>query len=181
MRSFACFVLFVLILTPLVLVRAQDFATGDSASNTGAAVRDADVAFAQATKERGLDGWMTYFADDAYVGTNPNVHGKLELRRFYRNLFSRRDLKFEWTPEHAEVFKSGLLGYTSGRYTMSFTNFEGKTVSQTGSYVTVWQKQPDATWKVLSDFGSQDKQPPTAATPEKPNAEASSEVKPEEN
>jgi ketosteroid isomerase-like protein len=127
------------------------------ASDGGAAVRDADMAFAQATKERGLDGWMSFFADDAYVGTNPAVHGKLELRRFYTNLFSRRDLKFEWAPDHAEVFKSGILGYTSGRYTMSFTNFQGATASQTGSYVTIWQKQPDGSWKVLSDFGSQDR------------------------
>jgi ketosteroid isomerase-like protein len=138
----------------------------------GAAVHEADMAFAQATKQSGLDGWMSYFADDAYLGTNPAVRGKLELRRFYTNLFSRRDLKFEWTPDHAEIFKSGILGYTSGRYTMSFTNFQGATVSQTGSYVTIWQKQPDGSWKVLSDFGSQDK-PEAApkADAEKPEAQ----------
>lgn len=130
--------------------------------------READVAFAQATKERGLDGWMSFFADDAYVGTNPGVKGKLELRRFYARMFSRRDLQFEWAPEQSQVFPSGLMGYTSGRYKMSYTTFEGKTASQTGSYITIWQKQPDGTWKVLSDFGSQDK-------PETPAKAASKE------
>ncbi len=119
--------------------------------------READIAFAQATKERGLDGWMSFFADDAYVGTNPAVAGKLELRRFYARLFSRRNLQFEWAPEQSQIFPSGLMGFTSGRYKMSYTTFEGKTASQTGSYLTVWQKQPDGSWKVLSDFGSQDK------------------------
>lgn len=145
-------ILLVLLLSSLLFSQDTEKDTG-----SGAAVRDADTAFAQATKQSGLDGWMSFFADDAYLGTNPSIHGKLELRRFYQNLFSRRDLKFEWAPDHAEVFKSGILGYTSGRYTMSFTNFQGATVSQTGSYVTIWQKQPDGTWKVLSDFGSQDK------------------------
>ncbi len=101
-------------------------------------VKAADIAFAQATKERGLEGWMSFFADDAYVGTNPSVRGKEDLRKYYQGLFARRDLKFEWTPDHAEVFASGIMGYTSGRYTMSFTNFQGTTVTQTGSYVTVW-------------------------------------------
>lgn len=101
---------------------------------------------------------MSFFADDAYLGTKPSIQGKLELRRQYQHLFSRRDLKFEWTPDHAEVFPSGILGYTSGRYTMSYTTFEGKTATQKGSYLTVWQKQPDESWKVLTDIGSQDKQ-----------------------
>ncbi len=127
-------------------------------------VKAADIAFAEATKERGLEGWMSFFADDAYVGTKPSVQGKLELRKFYQGLFARRDLKFEWAPDQEQVFASGIMGYTSGRYTMSFTNFKGETVSESGSYVTVWQKQPDGSWKVLSDFGSQDK---PAATPAK--------------
>jgi ketosteroid isomerase-like protein len=132
--------------------------------------READIAFAQATKERGLEGWMSFFADDAYVGTNPDVKGKLELRRFYARLFSRRDLVFEWAPEQSQVFPSGLMGYTSGRYKMSYTTFEGKTASQTGSYVTIWQKQPDKSWKVLSDFGSQDRPDAPAKPASKPDA-----------
>lgn len=135
------------------------------ATNGPATPREADIAFAQATKERGLDGWMSFFADDAYVGTNPAVKGKLDLRRFYARMFSRRDLVFEWAPEQSQVFPSGLMGYTSGRYKMSYTTFEGKTASQTGSYVTIWQKQPDGSWKVLSDFGSQDR-PEAPAKPE---------------
>lgn len=140
--------------------------TAPSAGRSGPATpREADIAFAQATKERGIDGWMSFFADDAYVGTNPDIKGKLELRRFYARLFSRRDLVFEWAPDQGQVFPSGLMGYTSGRYKMSYTTFEGKTASQTGSYITIWQKQPDGSWKVLSDFGSQDKPDmPTKAT-----------------
>jgi len=151
---------------PAAAATADRDAPQPGAQSGPATPREADIAFAQATKERGLDGWMSFFADDAYVGTNPDVKGKLELRRFYQRLFSRRDLKFEWAPDHSEVFPSGIMGYTSGRYTMSYTTFEGKTASQTGSYLTVWQKQPDGTWKVLTDFGTQDK-PDVAQKPAK--------------
>lgn len=161
---------FTLLLLSFVIALAPSFAHAQASApstDDAAAIREADAAFAQATKERGIEGWMSYFADDAYVGTNPSVRGKLELRRFYQNLFSRRDLKLEWTPAHAELFKSGIMGYSSGRYTMSFTNFQGQTTLQNGTYLTVWQKQPDGTWKVLCDFGSQDKPEPTPK-PESP-------------
>jgi ketosteroid isomerase-like protein len=120
---------------------------------------------------------MSFFADDAYVGTNPSIQGKLELRKFYQRVFSRRDLKFDWAPDQSHVFPSGLMGYTSGRYTMSFTNFEGKTISDAGSYVTIWQKQPDGSWKVLSDFGSQDK---PSAGQQKPADNTAPRHKPEQ-
>lgn len=138
-------------------------ALGQSASQPASdnPVKAADTAFAQATKDRGLEGWMSFFAEDAYVGTKPSIQGKEALRKFYQGLFARRDLKFDWTPDQATVLPSGIMGYTSGRYTLSFTNFQGTTITQTGGYVTIWQKQPDGSWKVLADFGSQDKPPVT--------------------
>lgn len=129
------------------------------AAPTAAALKQADIDFARATKERGLEGWMAYFAEDAYVGSNPSVQGKAALRKFYTGLFARKDLEFAWTPSSAELFPSGRMGYTSGRYTMSFTNYQGTRTEQAGSYLTVWQKQPDGSWKVLADFGSPDKPP----------------------
>ncbi len=157
-----------LIIAVILLSLTFGFAQAQPAG--GNPVKAADIAFAQATKDRGLEGWMSFFADDAYAGTKPSVQGKEELRKFYQGLFARRDLKFEWAPDQAQVFASNIMGYTSGRYTMSFTNFKGEPASQSGSYVTIWQKQPDGSWKVLSDFGSQDK-PAVAPAKTQPNTE----------
>ncbi len=154
----------------VLLVLVALFGTPSFAQLADNPIKAADLLFAQATKERGLEGWMSFFADDAYVGTKPSVQGKDDLRKFYQGLFARRDLKFEWTPDHAEIFASGIMGYSSGRYTMSFTNFQGATVTQTGSYVTIWQKQPDGSWKVFADFGSQDK-PEVAPVKNQPTSE----------
>jgi hypothetical protein len=59
------------------------------------------------------------------------VHGREALRAHYQGLFVLKDLDFCWTPQRAELFRSGTLGYTSGRYVMSFSR-AGKRVTRTG-------------------------------------------------
>ncbi|MBN9656890.1 MAG: nuclear transport factor 2 family protein [Acidobacteria bacterium] len=51
----------------------------------------ADRAFDAATLARGLDGWMSYFADDARLNQRPTeIVGKAALREFYSKMFERR-------------------------------------------------------------------------------------------
>lgn len=118
---------------------------------------EADLAFCQATRERGLEGWLAYFGDDAVIAQkSPPVYGKDALREHFKKLFALKDLDFRWSPAKAEIFPGGDLGYTSGRFTRSFTTADGKKVSVKGSYLTVWKKQKDGSWKILSDFGTVD-------------------------
>jgi ketosteroid isomerase-like protein len=56
-----------------------------------------------------------------------------------------------WEPARAEISRGGKLGYTWGRYQAVVS---GKT--REGTYMTVWEKQPDGTWKVLFDTGDPD-------------------------
>jgi uncharacterized protein (TIGR02246 family) len=139
---------------PVVVVAFVAVSAG--AVDSADVIKQADLAFCEATRTRGLEGWMSFFADDAVlVQHQPPVHGREALRVHYQGLFAQKDLDFRWTPQHAELFRAGTLGYTSGRYTMSFSR-EGKQVTRTGSYLTVWKKGSDGEWKVLSDFGSPD-------------------------
>ncbi len=127
------------------------------AAESADVLKQADIAFCDATRTRGLDGWMSYFADDAVIAqAKAPVYGRDALRAHYQDLFALKDLDFRWTPQQAELFPAGTLGYTSGRYTMSFTGKDGKRVTNTGNYLTVWKKAPDGAWKVLSDFGAPD-------------------------
>jgi ketosteroid isomerase-like protein len=144
---------FCFIVAFVTIAVAQEPAASNS---TAGPIRTADEEFAQETKQNGLEGWLSFFADDAYVGMKPSVEGKLNLRQYYRGLFARRDIALDWTPERAEMFKSGIVGYSSGKYTLSFTNYQGTPVKETGTYLTVWQKQPDGKWKVLAHFSNLD-------------------------
>ena len=55
------------------------------------------------------------------------------------------------------MFKSGDLGYTVGRFESTRKNDKGETIVTRGTYITIWEKQPDGSWKVVGDTGSADK------------------------
>lgn len=63
-------------------------------------IEQADLAFCQATAERGLDGWMSYLAPNAtIVQADSPVRGTAALRQHYEPLFARRNLDFRWARE----------------------------------------------------------------------------------
>jgi len=73
-------------------------------------------------------------------------------------------LKFQ--PSQVEVSKSGELAYTFGRYTMTITDpASKKVINDKGTYVTVYRKQPDGSWKAAQDAAITEIAP-TPPTPE---------------
>ncbi|MCE9576233.1 MAG: hypothetical protein K8W52_23995, partial [Deltaproteobacteria bacterium] len=54
-----------------------------------------------------------------------------------------------WKPVASRMGASGEVGFTVG----TFAVIAEKRVIVRGSYCTVWRKQPDGSWKVLSDAG----------------------------
>ena len=119
------------------------------------AVADADRAFCQATRAKGLDGWVEWFADNAALPQfDPPAIGKDGIRKAYTGMFQLKDLDFQWWPDKAEILPQGEMGYTSGHYKRSWTDAKGTKQTRTGNYITVWQKQKDGSWRVIGDFGS---------------------------
>ncbi len=118
-------------------------------------LKAADRAFDKSTLERGLDGWMSWFADDAVLNTQQGViHGRAAVRAYYSAMFARKEFSIRWQPLHAEASRDGTLGYTVGSAETSFRNEKGEVQSRSGRYLTVWRRQPDGSWKVVSDIGN---------------------------
>jgi ketosteroid isomerase-like protein len=62
-------------------------------------------------------------------------------------------LKVEFASDRIQVAASGDLAYTRGHYTMTMTDpATRKPAAGSGSYLTVWKKQPDGGWKAVEDF-----------------------------
>lgn len=61
-----------------------------------------------------------------------------------------------WTPKEADASASGDLGYTWGRWEYRDRTHDGKPVDVKGTYVTIWKRQADGTWKVVLDGGNPD-------------------------
>lgn len=67
-------------------------------------------------------------------------------------LFEKADttgVRFTWEPIDAEMALSGELGYTYGVYT-----FKKDTVTEKGTYVSIWKKDIDGNWKYILDCGN---------------------------
>jgi len=116
----------------------------------------ADKDFAAATQKHGIDGWVSFFAENGSMLRERPITGKEPIRTAMGPFLSTKGLNFTWAPTHAEVLPAGDTGYTVGRYSITLPDKHGKATTQTGSYITIWKKQQDGSWKVLADTGSPD-------------------------
>jgi ketosteroid isomerase-like protein len=56
--------------------------------------------------------------------------------------------------EKTEVAGSGDLGYRPGTFKITYTNPQTKQAENSaGTYLTVFRKQADGSWKMVADFG----------------------------
>ena len=121
---------------------------------------NADREFARAAADKGLDGWMSYMADD--MVRLPKIGGKLitgreEVRKADSPIFADPNRKLQWEPVDAHLFADGKSGVTSGRYKVVVKDAAGaEKVMATGGYVTGWRQDTNGKWKVIFDTGSPD-------------------------
>lgn len=136
-------------------------ATGMTRTDRSGAAREslleADRAFDAATAERGVDGWVSFFADDAVMLPQGSglVRGAPAIRTSMAGFFARKGASLRWTPDRAEVSKSGDLGYTYGTYVATAPGPDGKPLSSHGKYVTIWRRNAGGEWKAVLDMGNQ--------------------------
>jgi ketosteroid isomerase-like protein len=130
-------------------------ALANSQSDGAAVLTKMEHEFMQAAADRGSQGYLSYYADDAVEV--PNGHGflmgKPEIAKTMGFLDSP-DNHLTWSPVGGGVAASGDLGYTYGTYEFSSKDKGGKPVVSHGKYTTIWKKQQDRTWKVALDMGN---------------------------
>lgn len=121
----------------------------------------ADEAFAAATAERGLEGWMAAF-DSSAIQMEPDVRftpGIGAIRAAMAPAFADTTFRLTWRPTMAFASAAGDLGYTLGVWQSRHYTADGKAAVATGKYVTIWRKQADGSWKVVFDGGNPDSSP----------------------
>ena len=125
------------------------------ATDDAAAVMQADRDFAKATQDKGVDGWVSFFADDGAQMPNARdlVVGHDAIRAFMAPFFAKT--KLEWAPERGAA--SGNVGWTMGRAKV-IRRDDGKEIARS-KYLTVWTKTSDGSWKVKLDIGNEDASP----------------------
>jgi ketosteroid isomerase-like protein len=140
------------VLLSLLLLTSFSFA----ADRDPKVIIDAEHAFAKATAERGVDGWMEFMAPNAVELSAEPLVGLDQIRAGMTKQFRLPGFKITWEPTKAEFLGKGDVAYAVGRYEVRFNGDDGKPIVRRGAYLTTWQMQEDGTWKVVSDIGSPD-------------------------
>jgi uncharacterized protein (TIGR02246 family) len=147
-------------------------------SETSATNQDADI---QALKDneaqwnkdlaaRDADKIVAHYTDDAVlmVSGMPAAEGKPAIQKAIRDMVADPTLSLKFEASRIEVAKSGDMAYTHGNYTLAMTDPESKKmVNDKGTYITVYKKQSDGSWKAAQDAAISEV-PRPAAEPEKP-------------
>lgn len=117
---------------------------------------EVDQEFAKQSVIKGSHSAFLEYIDDSCVLLRPNrepVVGRAKISE----MFSSPDTTFSlnWNPLFAEVSESGDLGYTYGTFSIQMDSPEGAVVTKEGTYVTIWKKDHDGSWKFVLDTGNQ--------------------------
>jgi uncharacterized protein (TIGR02246 family) len=123
-------------------------------------IRALEAATMAAGAEKGADGYMSFYADDAVELPNGAVklQGKEAIRKTMEFLNDKNNY-LTWTPDHIDVAQSGDLAYSYGTFEFRSMDKDRKPASEHGKYATIWKKQNDGRWKVVLDMGNASPEP----------------------
>ena len=122
------------------------------------ALMAADAAWAATLTANSVDGFVSYFTDDAVVMPPhlPILVGIDAVRAWATESMALPGFSVVWTVNNADVSASGDMGYTLGTFVFSATMPDGSTITDPGKYTTIWKKQADGSWKVAVDTFNSD-------------------------
>ncbi len=121
---------------------------------TPGSLMETDSLFSVSSMKNGYKAAFLAFADSNAVLLKPGylpIKGRGSIARHFHEQGSTR-LQLSWAPDFAEISKDGTLGYTYGRY--KTIKPDGILVGE-GTYVTIWKKQGDGSWRYVLDTGNE--------------------------
>jgi len=114
---------------------------------------DADRAFSKLSEEKGMKAAFMEYIDSNGVLLKPGLYpvvGADAIDFLIQQDDSSYQLK--WEPKKGVIAASGELGYTYGLYALKLSD---KDTSIFGTYITIWKKQADGSWKFVLNSGNE--------------------------
>jgi len=112
---------------------------------------ETDRAFSKLSEETSIEeAFLIYAAENAVIlrDNQMPIIGKADISKSFEGLSG--DVVLTWEPLDGEISKSGELGYTYGIY-----EFKSDTSVSKGTYVSIWKKQRDGSWRYALDTGNE--------------------------
>ena len=130
-------------------------------SSEAAAIAKADSAWDRASEAKSVEGWLSYYSDEAIMmPPGENVcKDKASRETSIKNMFAIPGVSLRFQSTKVEVSRMGDLGYAAGVYQWSAKDAKdakGKDYYETGKYCETWKKQSDGNWKCIVDIWNAD-------------------------
>jgi len=132
------------------------------------AVQDTEVQWQQDFTSKDAAKIASYYTDDAIFIEcgSPAVNGKAAIQKELSGMVTDPALAVKFHSTTVDVAKSGDIAYTTGPYTIDMTDPATKQVMHDhGTYVTVYRKQADGSWKAAVDTVISEVPPPAPPPP----------------
>jgi uncharacterized protein (TIGR02246 family) len=109
-------------------------------------------------KAKNGEALIGHYADDAYFVTPGGAaNGRTAIRKVYSDALPDHYFSVNFASDKIDVSKSGDLAYARGHFSESYQDPKThQVVSDSGSYITVYKKQDDGSWKAVEDFATAD-------------------------
>lgn len=108
---------------------------------------------------RNLKAMMAHYAPYATI-VEPGatrLSGAEAIRKSYQAVVADPNFHVTSTTDATVVSNSADLAYSRGHFAAQFTDAAThRVVHATGSFLTIYRKQPDGTWKWVEDFAAAD-------------------------
>ncbi|HLH38803.1 MAG TPA: SgcJ/EcaC family oxidoreductase [Bryobacteraceae bacterium] len=133
------------------------------------AIKDVETQWNKDFAAKDFNKLVAHYTDDAvFVMTGaPAASGIAAIQTAYKGVLADPNFSVKFASTRIEVAKSGDLAYSQGSYTGTGTDpATRKMVNDKGTYITVYKKQSDGSWKAVKDAVTSEV-PPPAPEPEK--------------
>jgi uncharacterized protein (TIGR02246 family) len=133
---------------------ARDKPADDPAKIAGD-IKALEAKWEQAFAAKDGEAIAGFYTDDAEIveAGAPVAASNTERRKAIQALLTDPNFKLTFASDREVSARSGDLDYSRGHYSITTTDTAtNKPVSGSGSFLTVWQRQSDGSWKAAEDF-----------------------------
>ena len=138
------------------------------------AIKAGETKMNQQFKAKDTEALAGNYTDDAYfVAGGSTADGSTAIRQVFANASTDPAFEVHFASDKVDVGASGDMAYARGKFSEKYTDkSSGKVMGGSGTFLTVYKKQDDGSWKIVEDVAAVDPATIKAVPPEKPAARA---------
>jgi uncharacterized protein (TIGR02246 family) len=127
--------------------------TADTRAADEEAIRAADMAWSKAAGDKDAAKMASFYAENAVVMAPgmAAVKGRDSIQQALTGMMQDPNFALSFAPTKIVVAKAGDQAYELGDFSMTSSDKKKKPVTLKATYVVVWGKQMDGSWKALVD------------------------------